>query len=123
MMYRTRRLPWRNSFPRSGSCCVSNNPRGFLYLSAGYCCHWQDWPTCKVSSSKKKKKKKALTGLSQAVTRAGASMKRVLKLEKGKATRCAAAVEVYVRGMKSQLSKKAFQAMCSGSSRWPMTLA
>ena len=65
----------------------------------------------------------ALTGLSQAVTRAGASMKRVLKLEKGKATRCAAAVEVYVRGMKSQLSKKAFQAMCSGSSRWPMTLA
>ena len=54
MMYRTCRLPWRNSFPRSGSCCVSNNPRGFLYLSAGYCCHWQDWPTCKVSSSKKK---------------------------------------------------------------------
>ena len=58
MMYRTCRLPWRNSFPRSGSCCVSNNPRGFLYLSAGYCCHWQDWPTCKVSSSKNKKKKK-----------------------------------------------------------------
>ena len=58
MMYRTCRLPWRNSFPRSGSCCVSNNPRGFLYLSAGYCCHWQDWPTCKVSSPKKKKKKK-----------------------------------------------------------------
>ena len=58
MMYRTRRLPWRNSFPRSGSCCVSNNPRGFLYLSAGYCCHWQDWPTCKVSPSKKKKKRK-----------------------------------------------------------------
>ena len=57
MMYRTRRLPWRNSFPRSGSCCVSNNPRGFLYLSAGYCCHWQDWPTCKVSKKKKKKKK------------------------------------------------------------------
>ncbi len=60
MMYRTCRLPWRNSFPRSGSCCVSNNPRGFLYLSAGYCCHWQDWPTCKVSSSQKKKRKKNL---------------------------------------------------------------
>ena len=28
------RLPWRSSFPQSGSCCVSNNPRGFLYLSA-----------------------------------------------------------------------------------------
>ena len=35
MMSRTYRLPWRSSFPRSGSCCVSNNPRGFLYLSAG----------------------------------------------------------------------------------------
>ena len=64
MMYRTRRLPWRNSFPRSGSCCVSNNPRGFLYLSAEYCCHWQDWPTCKVSPSKKLKKKDSIeTGL------------------------------------------------------------
>ena len=28
-------LPWRSSFPRSGSCCVSKSPRGFLYLSAG----------------------------------------------------------------------------------------
>ena len=35
MLYRSYRLPWRSSFPRSGSCCISNNPRGFLYLSAG----------------------------------------------------------------------------------------
>ena len=24
------RLPWRSSFPRSGSCCIFNIPRGFL---------------------------------------------------------------------------------------------
>ena len=28
MFYRTYRLPWTSSFLRSGSCCVSNNPRG-----------------------------------------------------------------------------------------------
>ena len=32
MLDRIYRLPWRSSFPRSGSC---NTPRGFLYLSAG----------------------------------------------------------------------------------------
>ena len=35
MLDRIYRLPWRRRFPRSGSCCVSNTPRGFLYLSAG----------------------------------------------------------------------------------------
>ena len=47
MLDRICRLPWRSSFPRSGSCCVSKSPRGFLYLSAGCCCDWQHWWTCK----------------------------------------------------------------------------
>ncbi len=34
MLDRIYRLPFRSSFPRSGSCCVSNTPRVFLYLSA-----------------------------------------------------------------------------------------
>ena len=67
MMYHTCRLPWRNSFPRSGSCCVSNNPRGFLYLSAGIAVIGKIGRHVRFLPLKKKKKKKELPQPSPAV--------------------------------------------------------
>ena len=51
-------LPWRSSFPQSGSCCVSKTPRGFLHLSAGVAVIGKIGGHVRLLPQQKKKKKR-----------------------------------------------------------------
>ena len=55
------RLPWRSSYPRSGSRCVSNTPRGFLHLSAGLAVIGKVGGHVRLLSQLKKKEKEKAT--------------------------------------------------------------